>query len=383
MNTQSPRQSPRFAGRGFNKTGRKKTALVLAGGGFPAYMYEIGCLTALDDFFCDGFSTNDFDIYVGTSAGAAVTALVANGVKPRRIYEDIGADHDSVFNFRRKDIYSFGIHETLPMLKKLFKSLLPILRLYYSNRHQFSALDLFYMLQENLPSGIFTLKNLDHYLSAFFSQTGYTNDFRRLRKDLYIPGVDIDTGRYDVFGEGEFADVPISLAVTASSAMPIAFQPVHIRGKDYVDGGVGRAAHVDIAINHGAEICLIINPTYPVINDRNKACITSFSGQCAGIKDKGMSFIFDQALRANTQTRIYMSVKRYQAEHPDKDFLMIQPDPTETVMFLANVISMTAKLEVLHYGYTSTARMLRENFALYEECFAKLGIKVTTDRFRE
>jgi len=364
-------------------TGKKKTALVLAGGGFPAYMYEIGCLTALDDFFCEGFSTNDFDIYVGTSAGAAVAALVANGVKPRRIYEDIRADNHSVFNFRRKDIYSFGVQETLPMLRKFFKSLFPILRFYYSNRRQFSVLDLFYMLQENLPSGIFTLKNFDQYLLAFFAQEGYTNDFRKLRKELYIPGVDIDTGRYDVFGEGAFADVPISLAVTASSAMPIAFQPVHIRGKDYVDGGVGRAAHVDIAINHGAEVFLIINPITPLNNDRSKVCITSFSGRCAGIREKGMSFIFDQAMRVNTNTRIYMSVKRYQVEFPDRDFLMIQPESTETVMFLANVINMTAKLELLHYGYTSTVRTLRENFSLYEKCFARLGIKVTADRFRE
>ena len=45
-----------------------KMALVLAGGGFPGWMYEIGCLSALDDFFDDSFSVCDFDIYVGTSA---------------------------------------------------------------------------------------------------------------------------------------------------------------------------------------------------------------------------------------------------------------------------------------------------------------------------
>lgn len=361
----------------------KKTALVLAGGGFPAYMYEIGCLTAFDDFFSEGFSTNDFDVFVGTSAGAAVAALVANGVKPRRIYEDIQEDRQSVFNFRRTDIYSFGYQETMPMLRKFFRSLIPILRHYYSNRRKFSILDLFYMLQENLPSGLFTLKNFDRYLSSFFSQEGYTNDFRKLRKELYIPAVDIDTGRYDVFGEGEYADIPISLAVTASSAVPIAFQPVRIQGKDYVDGGVGRAAHVDIAINHGADLFLIINPIRVLHNDRSKVCIMSFSGQCTGIKDKGMSFIFDQALRASTETRIYMSVKRYQVEHPEKDFIMIQPDPTESVMFLVNVITMIAKLEALHYGYASTVRTLKENFAFYQRCFEKARIKVTTDHFKE
>lgn len=270
------------------KQDEKKTALVLAGGGFPAFMYEIGCLTALDDFFSGGFNSNKFDIYVGTSAGAAVAALLSNGVQPRRIYEDIQEDRPSVFNFRRTDIYSFGYQETLPLLKRFMKSLFPMLRYYYSNRHKFSVLDLFYMLQENLPSGIFTLKNFERYLSDFLGQPGYTNDFRRLNNELYVPGVDLDSGRYDVFGEGDLAAVPISLAVTASSAMPIAFQPVTIRGKDYVDGGVGRAAHVDIAIKHGAALSLIINPVQPLYNDRSKACLTSFSGECAGIKDKGI-----------------------------------------------------------------------------------------------
>src|SRR3990172_4361873 len=89
-----------------------KIALVLSGGGFPGWMYEVGCMTALDEFFEEGFSVNDFDIYVGTSAGAAVAALVANGVKPRTIFEAIRDDQESVFNFKRHDIYDFGYQET-------------------------------------------------------------------------------------------------------------------------------------------------------------------------------------------------------------------------------------------------------------------------------
>ena len=32
-------------------TERRKTGLVLAGGGIPGWVYEIGALAALDDFF--------------------------------------------------------------------------------------------------------------------------------------------------------------------------------------------------------------------------------------------------------------------------------------------------------------------------------------------
>ena len=58
-----------------------KTALVLGGGGFTGAVYEIGALRALD-LLSVNRTINDFDVYVGTSAGALVGALTANGVTP-------------------------------------------------------------------------------------------------------------------------------------------------------------------------------------------------------------------------------------------------------------------------------------------------------------
>jgi predicted acylesterase/phospholipase RssA len=359
-----------------------KMALVLSGGGFPGWMYEIGCLSALDEFFDDGFSVTDFDIFVGTSAGAGVAALVANQVKPADIFDAIRENKDHPFNFKSKDIYSFGYQETWQLFKRLIRSMPPMMRYLWRNRRWFSVIDWVHLLEEYLPSGIFTLRNFDDYLAAFLSGPGYTNDFRKLKRELYIPAVDLDLGRYDVFGEGEFADVPISQAVTASSAVPIVFQPVQIRGRDYIDGGVGRVAYMDIAINHGASLLFVINPIVHIVNDRTKVCLPTLYGYCGGLKEKGMSYIFDQGNRISTSTRIYLGLKRYQAEHPTKDFLLIQPDPSDSLMFLYNVINLAARLEILNYGYVSTVNVLKTQFSTYEKCFAKHGVKVTLKRFR-
>ena len=57
---------------------------MLGGGGFTGAVYEIGALRALD-LLSVNRSVNQFDVYVGTSAGALVAALTANGVTPEQM----------------------------------------------------------------------------------------------------------------------------------------------------------------------------------------------------------------------------------------------------------------------------------------------------------
>ena len=69
---------------GDGRGGRSKTALVLGGGGFTGGVYQIGALRALD-LLTVNRTVNDFDVYIGTSAGAFVSTLVANGVTPEEM----------------------------------------------------------------------------------------------------------------------------------------------------------------------------------------------------------------------------------------------------------------------------------------------------------
>src|SRR5215213_6957590 len=75
------------------RTRRKvsKTALVLGGGGFTGGVYEIGALKALD-LLATNRSVNEFDVYVGTSAGAFVSGLLANGVTPEEMMRVLNRD---------------------------------------------------------------------------------------------------------------------------------------------------------------------------------------------------------------------------------------------------------------------------------------------------
>src|SRR5512134_3195794 len=82
-----PAQGKNKAGTGKSRARRSKrsrTALVLGGGGFTGGVYEIGALRALD-LLAVNRTVNQFDIYVGTSAGSFVAALAANGVTPEEM----------------------------------------------------------------------------------------------------------------------------------------------------------------------------------------------------------------------------------------------------------------------------------------------------------
>src|SRR5690348_5666875 len=63
---------------------RSRTALVLGGGGVTGGVYEIGALRALD-LLAVNRTVNQFDVYVGTSAGSFVASLAANGVTPEEM----------------------------------------------------------------------------------------------------------------------------------------------------------------------------------------------------------------------------------------------------------------------------------------------------------
>src|SRR5919201_7005243 len=63
---------------------RSKTALVLGGGGFTGGGYEIGALRAFD-LLAVNRTVNEFDLYVGTSAGSFVASMLANGVTPEEM----------------------------------------------------------------------------------------------------------------------------------------------------------------------------------------------------------------------------------------------------------------------------------------------------------
>ena len=360
-----------------------KLSLVLAGGGITGAMYEFGTLQALDHFFCGSFTVNDFDIFVGTSAGAVVAALMVNGIPPGEVGRAIIHNTDSLLNFKQDDILEIDWQEIKASLLKAVRMIPALVRYYRRNPRLFSLPRLIYALEENLPPGLYSLRKYQAYLARLLSRPGCVNSFEALERDLYIPAVHLDTGERTLFGAAGWRDVPISDAIAASSALPLYFQPVTIRGLDFVDGGVGRVAHVDLPIERGSHFLLLINPIIPMRNSGDTVCIPTFSGHCARIREKGITFMVDQTQRISAHEKLKLGLERFRTQHPETRIFLIEPPAHESILFMENILNYGSRVAMLNYGYRSTARHLRAHFEAYRQAFAAYGIEVSLEGLRE
>jgi predicted acylesterase/phospholipase RssA len=233
-------------------------------------------------------------------------------------------------------------------------------------------------MPEFLPPGLFSLRNLDRFIASLLYPEGKTNDFRNLTKELYIPSTNLDTAERIVFGEDD-KTVPISKAVAASAAIPMFFRPYSINGQDYIDGATSQVTHMDIAIRNGADLIIIINPTVPIINDREKICLPTFDGQCAGLREKGISTINEQARRIETHTRFHLGFERFRNENPEIDYVVIEPDQRESVLFMHGVMEFDSRRAILNYGYNTTLSKLKTEMDSLRSVLERNGMKVRKD----
>lgn len=349
---------------------QSKTALVLAGGGLTGAVYEIGALRAINDLLV-GRTVNDFDLYVGTSAGALVAAGLANGMTPQMMLQTMGGTQAGMRPIRRRDIFTFNSAELLKRLKDVPRMLGTTLHHYRSHPEDLNILDFLWVAADSLPSALYDSMSIERYVRALLASTGRSNSFDRVARRLNIIATDLDSGERVVFGHGGLEDVPLSLAVAASAAVPLLYTPVRIGGREYVDGGLRGNASLDLAIEKGARLVVCINPLVPY-NDR----AMELDGR-GYLSDRGMQMVADQVLRIVLHSGLHYHVKQLRRRHPDVDIILIEPQPDDFQMFAANIMRYSARMTIARHGYESLTRDLAADYHFYKDTLARHGIAMT------
>ena len=129
------------------------------------------------------------------------------------------------------------------------------------------------------------------------SEPGRTDDFRELERELYLTATDLDTCERVVFGADGWDDVPISTAVRASRALPMVYAPVEVGDRELIDGGIVSTTNLDIAVEAGAKLVVVINPLVPFVNDFAEHVATLRGTRPRRVSDMGFPQIGYQAFK--------------------------------------------------------------------------------------
>jgi NTE family protein len=367
--------------RGKARKRPSKTALVLGGGGFTGGVYEIGALRALD-LLAVNSTVNDFDIYVGTSAGSFVATMLANGVTPEEMMQVINdrvptdledLDLDTVL---RPNYLGFLQRAALLPLRST-ELLLRLVRM-----GEFSAMDIGVGLAENLPTGFYSGDGIADYIEGMLTETGRTNDFRRLEKELYLTATDLDTCERLVFGEPGWDDVPISKAVQCSTSLPIVYKPVNLKGRQLIDGGVRSTTNVDIAVEKGAKFIIVVNPLVPYVNDFEKTIPTVFGTRVRRVADMGMPAIANQVFRLIAHARLHQAVEQWQEKDPGVYIILIEPEQNDELMFGTPIMDYSRRLQIGRHGFESVTATLAKDYDRYKETAERHGLEISARRVR-
>ena len=379
---ETSRTEPRTTRSRRSRRRESKSALVLGGGGFTGGVYEIGALRALD-LLAVNRTINEFDVYVGTSAGAFVAGMTANGITPEEMMRVLNRHlpspiSDISLGTLLRPNYAGFLRSSLTFPLRM----VGVAKELAANLGEVSAFDVLTGLASGLPKGFYSGRGIERYVEEVLSDPDRTNDFRLLERELYVTATELDTTERVVLGEGDWADVPISSAVAASGALPLVYDPVEIKGREFIDGGIRSTTNIDVAVERGAKFIIVINPLVPYINDFSKNIQTVTGSRARRVSDMGFTAIGNQAFRVLSHDRLHRAVERWEQEYPGVDIILIEPEEDDELMFGTSILDYSARLRIAKHGFESVTLRLARDYDLYKSIAERHGIEISARRVR-
>jgi NTE family protein len=247
----------------------------------------------------------------------------------------------------------------------------------------FSIVDLAIALAEALPSGLYSGAGLEEYVRTVLADPDRSDDFRLLDAELYLAATDLDTCERLVLGAEGWDDVPISLAVSASAALPMVYKPVEVKGRELVDGGIVSTTNLDIAVEAGAKLIVVVNPLVPYVNDFSKEIPTLVGTKVRRVSDMGFPKIAYQTFKLLAYQRLHEMARQWQERYPGVDIVLIEPEPDDEMMFQTNILNYTSRVDVARHGFQSVTVKLASDYEQLSEVAQRHGIELSATRVRK
>ena len=355
---------------------RHRFGLALAGGGPLGAFYEVGTLHAIGESF-ERLDLTNLDMYVGVSSGAMIAAGLVNG------YDTADMGMVFIHNASREHPVRPGLF-LRPALREYLKRVnaipglaVDILKQYLRDpgKDWAEAID---PLGRLLPTGLCDNRPFERFLARMFTGPGRTNDFRELRRSLYIVATELNSGYSVRFGEPGQEHVPISRAIQASTALPGLYPPVEIDGHTYADGALMRTMNASLLLDEGADFVICVNPL--VAFDASSAPRRYGDGRKdLDLTRGGLPVVLSQTFRAMIQSRMLVGMRTYKESYPHTDVLLFEPDRGDDELFFKNVFRYADRKRLAEHAYQRTRRDLARQADALEPVLARHGIRLRRD----
>ena len=360
-----------------SEASRERTStvgLAMAGGAPGGAIYEIGAMRALDEALI-GLDLRDCDSFVGVSAGAFLTACLANGLSTAKQVRAIVKHEPGEHPFVPEIFFQPAARELGRRLLSAPRHLITALSDYLWGREE-RFLDALTVIGRSLPVAVFDNEPIRDYVQRIFSIKGRTDDFRQLKGQLTVVTTDLESGESTCFGAAGRQDVPISQAVQASTALPGLYPPVEIDGRFYVDGILLKTMHASVALESGATLVFCINPLVPV--DTRQAVEKKLIPQ-GQVVERGLVSVLSQTVRTMIHSRMSLGLKAYETRYPDADVILLEPPRDDHEDFFSNIFSFSSRRSVVEHAFQVTRRSLWERRHELEPILAKHGLGLNLD----
>lgn len=262
-----------------------RVGLVLGAGGSVGAAWLIGALDALESE--TGWRARDAVRIVGTSAGSAVGALIAQGYPPSLMAayasgdgldEVAEAEHRALLAKERIETNRFQLQRALPPIGPgSWRLAANTLRA--PHRHNPSA-----VVAGWLPRGFVSTAPIRRLIERFVPAGWPEHD------GYWAVAADYATGRRVAFGHDDAPPANVAHAAAASCCIPGFYHPVKIGGRRYIDGGICSPSNLDLLCGEGLDLVVCLNPmSSPVgvlkggsATDRLSAVLRAANGRRVG-----------------------------------------------------------------------------------------------------
>jgi NTE family protein len=251
--------------------------------------WESGALAGLS---AGGLDTRQWDLVVGTSAGAFVGARLLGDGSPDPLFTIQTSGNDAAEEEALQTVFSPGFVRVLRLSRRrrfrwvglvwLVGLVVTSLMRYTMRRGIRATVSLATTLRRAVREGDWQVVAAQIGAVANMKRTGWQAMMDYCERSLaptrewptaalITTAVDTGDGSRKLFQAS--SGVPLASAVAASACLPGLLAPVELLGRRYMDGGLASAANADVAAGH--EEVWIVSPFGPASLDREVAELQS------------------------------------------------------------------------------------------------------------